>query len=216
MADNNFSFSALLSKEHKLPDFQDMQDFYDYIEENFMSLYRNRNLYKDTATILYSQEKDTLNYVETESRNGRLKNLVELICKTSKAIGLEYIYGSKLIACKREFGCEYFSYRCHELSHHQIKQSLLSLQWIFDWSINNVERLRGKDLFYYATPEELEDAILRPIVTPEPTFDERVMYSDDGDSIYCVFSYLASLQQLLRDALKLNQKIFHMVQVFRN
>jgi hypothetical protein len=60
---------------------------------------------------------------------------------------------------------------------------------------------------------EIEDAMLEAVIMKEPTLDERVPNADDGDGPWCLFSSLASLQRLMDDALLMQRRVLHMVQL---
>jgi hypothetical protein len=54
-----------------------------------------------------------------------------------------------------------------------------------------------------------------PVVTTEPTLDEVVPYRDDGNGPWCLYSYLLSLQVLMRQAIEGNASVMHIVQLPR-
>jgi hypothetical protein len=172
------------------------------------------NEYYD-AVLTQSADDNIINYVSALSRKGRLNSDIERLCKKSNVADLGYIYGDIHSSYNHEFSECWFSFKSITLFKPDIENTIAAISNLLLWSRMNIPELGHIDLlgYYYLDPLEMKGAIEQAIVTKEPTCDERVWYSDDGDGPWCLFSYLSSIQQLMRDALTLNKAVRHIVQV---
>jgi hypothetical protein len=164
---------------------------------------------------LYGKSDERIiNYVLSSSRNGWLTYALGRLIEFSGATNLEYLVGRGKMQVVREFSGDYFSIQTIELDPEQLEQSVVAITHVFDWSRAHIAQLAADDMFRDSSDElELEDAILETVITKEPTLDERVPNADDGDGPWCLFSFLASLQRLMEDALLMRRLVLHMVQL---
>jgi TPR repeat protein len=90
-----------------------------------------------------------------------------------------------------------------------------AISTLFDWSKQHISEISNKDFLGYFTDDEddIKNAITQPVITKHPTSDDRVWYCDEGDGPWCLYAYICSMQQLMRNALEQKLALMYMVQV---
>ena len=102
------------------------------------------------------------------------------------------------------------------LDSDDLQNADLAITALFEWSRHNQEQLKALDSIFKYTPEgELSRSIDQPIITTEPTMDERIWGTDEGDSVGCLYAYLASMRQLIRNAARTHNMLWYMAQAPR-
>jgi hypothetical protein len=164
--------------------------------------------------------------------------VLELLCKAAHIENLGFLYGAA--NTKRRFTSFEFLFgaanKKHEfainesirgigvwctwrglcLDSDDLQNADLAITALFEWSRRNQEQLKALDTIFKYTPEgELSRSIDQPIVTTEPTMDERIWGTDEGDSVGCLYAYLASMRQLMRNAARTNNVLWYMAQAPR-
>ncbi len=203
MATNFCSLSLLVPAGELPPRF----DSADAIAE-----YHESHLYKQSA-------QGVPNYVMTDSRNGWLVEAVEKLCRMAAVDALGFLYGADPTRFQWQFeetidDEPWCLWAARQLRIDEMQLAVAVISTLFEWSQGHIHLLAAKDyLGYFANENEIKTAIDAPVVTTEPTLDEAVPYMDDGDGPWCLYSYLRSLQTLMRHAMDRDASVIHIVQL---
>jgi hypothetical protein len=202
----DFHSLALLQTAHNAPpEFTSAEQVFEYHDE---FLYRE-------------SDEGVIDYVLTSSRRDWLKWAVERLCSASAVPNLSFLYGSPAVHFKDVFAQsvaglgEWCVWRSHVIVPDDLEKPIESISMLFEWSRNNVADIASDEFMgTFASEGEILNAIEQPTLTREPTFDDRVG-SDDGDGPWCLYSFLVSMQQLMRNARQRDVPLRYLVQVPR-
>jgi hypothetical protein len=161
-----------------------------------------------------------INYVMTDSRKNSLLESVERLCRTAAVDDLSFLYSADEKRAEWRFeetieeGQPWCLWAARMLNRDEMLRSVAAISALFEWSQAHIPLLAAKDfLGYFANEHEVGTAINAPVITTEPTLDEAVPYRDDGDGPWCLYSFLGSLQTLMRHAIEGNASVLHIMQL---
>jgi hypothetical protein len=171
---------------------------------------------------LYEQsDEGVVNYVMTYSRKGWLVHAVETLCRMAAVDALGFLYSADAKRVQWQFeetidDTPWCLWAARQLKVDEMLPAVAAISALFEWSQGHIPLLAAKDfLGSFSNEDEIATAIDTPVVTTEPTLDEAVPYVDDGDGPWCLYSYLRSLQTLMRHAIEGNASVMHIVQLPR-
>ena len=228
MATDFHTFGMLLKPKSAPPRFSNGDDIAEFIGR----------FYDRPRAKAESLSVHQINYVCSCSRRGRLIYVLELLCKAAHIENLGFLYGAAntrhrftsfeflfgTANRKHEFAINessngigvWCTWRGLCLDSEDLQNADLAITALFEWSRRNQEPLKALDsIFKYTREGDLIRCIDQPIITTEPTADQRIWDTDEGDSVGCLYSYLASMRQLMRNAARTNNVLWYMVQAFR-
>ena len=173
-------------------------------------------------TNLYEQsDEGVVNYVMTYSRRGWLVEALETLCRMAAVNALSFLYSADAKRVQWQFeetigDRPWCLWAARQLKTDELLPAVAAISKLFEWSQGHVPQLAADNfLGYFGNEDEIAEAIDAPVVTTEPTLGESVPCSDDGDGPWCLYSYLRSLQTLMRQAIESNASVMHIVQLPR-
>jgi len=202
MADDYHTLGMLLQPDVSIPSFQSFQELFDYQEE-------------------FLKEKTDQDYIDSVlsgSRKNWLMDVVEKLCGLAGVDNLGFLYGDGARAYDWSFdegeeGSPYWTWKALILKSADVEKAISAITALFEWSHAHLNELADDSIIgQFGSKEEIGEMIAEAVVTKDPTLDDRVPYVDDGDGPGCLYSFLASMRQLMRNALASNRPLVYMVQ----
>jgi TPR repeat protein len=200
MADSYYAVGVLLRHNAPIPSFQSFEEIFEYQAK------------------FEKTDRDYLDSVMSASRKNWLMGGLEYLCRWAGVDDLSFLLGDGAIKYDWSFdegaeGSPYWTWKALILKTADVEKAISSITALFDWSRSHLDELADDILFgQFGSKEELGETIANAVVTKDPTLDGRVPYVDDGESPGCLYSFLASMRQLMRNALASNRPLLYMVQ----
>ena len=160
---------------------------------------------------------DYIDHVFTSSRKNWLIGNLQYLSDMAGVTGLELFWGDQscrynwIIEEGEEGTAPWWTWNALIVTPTQIDKTITKIAAILEWSTTHIEKLKADEVMGHCGKDMLVDAVNSPVVTHDPTGD-RVPYSDDGDSVSCLFSFLASMRQLMINALTTKRPLLYFVQ----
>jgi TPR repeat protein len=202
MADDYHTLAILLHHNASIPSFQSFEEIFAYQEQ----------------LVGEKTDKDYIDYVLSASRKNWLMDGVEYLCRLAGIDDLSFLLGDGAIQYDWSFdegeeGSPYWTWKALILKTADVEKAISSITALFDWSRSHQNELDGDILFgRFGSKEEVRETIAGAVVTKDLSLDDRVPYADDGDGPGYLYSFLASMRQLMRNTLASNRPLLYMVQ----
>lgn len=153
----------------------------------------------DAWEIFKSAEAEELPSVLGMSRNGWLIWAVGKLAELAGASSAVRLCGSGAGSICVEGEWSQWHYALIE--GEQLDAVAASIDQLFDWSRSHLDELARDDfLGFFASIDEIRQAILEPTESSNPCADAGIAYSEDGDGPWVLYSYLFSIKELIKVA----------------
>lgn len=160
------------------------------------------------------------------SRGAWAMEILDNVCRLAKIDSLPFLIGTRVSGIKiipiladGDSGKTYIQEYAFLLDEPAIRKANADIDRVFEWSAVNVATLANENLMgYYADRDEILKAIQNPIISSSLTASTESGSSipgyEDGDGPWYLYSWLRSVQQVLKAALLFRQQILHTTKLF--
>lgn len=160
------------------------------------------------------------------SRGAWAMEMLAIICKLARIDGLPFLIGTRApgtkiiaIVAEGESGETYVEKHGFLLDESAMNKANEAIDRIFEWSAANVDTLANEDLMgFYAGRDGIVEAIQTPIIsdylTASSESGSRIPGNEDGDGPWYFYSWLRSVQQVIKTALLFRQHVLHTTKIF--
>jgi hypothetical protein len=176
-----------------------------------------------------NQQQTILPSTYMRSRGAWAMEMVDRVCRLAKIDGLSFLAGIRTPALKvipiladgedEKSGSTHIVNYGFLLDESAIQKANLDITRLFEWSAANVNILADENLMgYYAYEDGIREAIQSPIVSNHLTASSdtgsKIPGHEDGDGPWYFYSWLHSVQQVLKAALLFQQHVLHTTGIF--
>jgi hypothetical protein len=163
------------------------------------------------------------------SRGAWAMEMADRVCRLAKIDGLPFLAGIRAPALKiipiladgedEESGSTCIVNYGFLLDEPVIQKANLDIARVFEWSSANIDILADENLMgYHAYKDGIREAIQSPIasnhLTASSDSGSKIPGHEDGDGPWYFYSWLHSVQQVLKAALLFRQHVLHTTDIF--
>jgi len=160
------------------------------------------------------------------SRGAWAMEMLSRICRLAKIDGLPFLIGTRVpgvriisIVADGDSGKTYIENYGFLLDEPAMNNANEAIDRLFDWSAANIDTLADEDLMgFYTSGDGVREAIQTPIIsdylTASSESGSRIAGSEDGDGPWYFYSWLRSVQQVIKTALLFQQHVLHTTKIF--
>ncbi len=148
--------------------------------------------------------------VSGKSRGAWQAYVTKELCEMANIHGIEFLYCSGDVPADWNFqnDGDLTDEHAYLLTESKIAAAISAIDQIFAWSKEHIDELSELEpIAYCVGKEELEENIDSAVVKSKPAFGW------DGDDPQYLFSYLASVREILRNALSHKKDVLHTAMV---
>lgn len=160
------------------------------------------------------------------SRGAWAMEMLSNICRLAKIDGLPFLIGTRApgakiiaIVADGDSGQTYVENYGFLLDEPAMNKANEAIDRVFEWSAANIDTLANEALMgYYAHSDGVREAIQNPIISDYLTAcsesGSRIPGHEDGDGPWYFYSWLRSVQQVIKTALLFRQHVLHTTKIF--
>ncbi|WP_288392511.1 hypothetical protein [uncultured Herbaspirillum sp.] len=176
----------------------------------------------DAAVQALVADAAILEHVMIGSRNGWLGAMIQELAQSSSLGELKVLYGADDLAYEweaRETGeddigemSEWSRWKATMLHGQTLSTLATAIDRLFGWSSAHLGDLAQETFSDFCSAEELAAYLREPVLSSDPTSDQRIWYGEDGNGPHCLYSFLHSVRQLCLNAQRRDESLLLIVQ----